>query len=130
MKKLLKITSLLAVVAMLLLALTGCGGKKIVGTMDDDKGKATAVATFDSKDKLKEFKITYNYKDKDEAEDDYEDIKDMFEEIGGKVKKSGKKITVTIKGKDLAKQKDVDLDELDREYMEDAIESMGYEIKD
>ena len=38
--------------------------------------------------------------------------------------------TVTIKGKDLAKQKDVDLDELDREYMEEAIEDMGFEIKD
>ena len=129
MKKLLKITSLLAVVAMLLLALTGCGGKKIVGTMDDDKGKATAVATFDSKDRLKEFKITYNYKDKDEAEDDYESIKDMFEDVG-KVKKSGKKITITIKGKDLAEQSNKELDEIDREYMEDAIESMGFEIKD
>ena len=130
MKKLLKITSLLAVVAMLLLALTGCGGKKVVGTMEDDDGKGKAVATFDSKDRLKELKLTYEYKDKEDAEDSYEAIKDMFEDIGGKVKKSGKKITVTIKGKDLAEQKDVDLDELDREYMEDAIESMGFEIKD
>jgi hypothetical protein len=36
MKKLLKVTSLLAVLAMLLLALTGCGGKKLTATMKED----------------------------------------------------------------------------------------------
>ena len=129
MKKLLKITSLLAVVVMLLLALTGCGGKKIVGTMEEDDGKGKAVATFDSKDRLKELKITYEFKDKDDAEDAYDGAKEMFEEVG-KVKKSGKKITITIKGKDLAEQSNKELDEIDRDYMEDAIESMGFEIKD
>ena len=129
MKKLLKITSLLAVVAMLLLALTGCGGKKLVGTMKDDDGKGKVVCTFDSKDRLKEMKITYEYKDKDDAKDAYDAIKEMFEDVG-KVKKSGKKITVTVTGKKIAEEKDVDLDDLDREYMEKAIESMGFEVKD
>lgn len=129
MKKLLKIASILAVVAMLLISLTGCGGNKIVGTMKDDDGKAKVVATFDSKDRLKEMTFTYEFKDKDDAEDAYDSMKDMFEDVG-KIKKSGKKITIKIKGKDLAEESNMDYDDVDKDYITDAIEGMGFEIKD
>ena len=129
MKKLLKITSLIAIVVMALLALTGCGGKKLVGTIKEDDYKVKLVATFDSKDRLKTMTMTATYKDKDDAKDAYDSAKDTYEDVG-KVKKSGKKVTVTIKGKDLAKELDQDLDDIDRDYIEKFAKSMGFDIDD
>ena len=129
MKKLFKITSLIAVLAMLLLALTGCGGKKLVGNLEEDGYKVKLVATFDSKDRLKQMTMTATYDDTDEAKDAYDGAKETYEDFG-KVKRSGKKVTVTIKGKELAEQVDKDYDEIDRDYVEDFAEKMGFEIKD
>ena len=129
MKKLLKVTSLLAVLAMLLLALTGCGGKKLTATMKEDDYKGKLVATFDSKDRLKQMTITVTYKDKDDAKDAYDSAKEVYEDFG-KVKRSGKKITVTIKGKDLAEETGKDYDDIDRDYIEKFAETMGFDVKD
>ncbi len=128
MKKLLKITSLIAIVVMALLALTGCGGKKLVGNIKEDDYKVKLVATFDSKDRLKTMTMTATYKDTDDAKDAYDSAKDLYE--FGKVKRSGKKVTVTIKGKELAEELDKDYDDIDRDYVEKFAETMGFDIKD
>lgn len=128
MKNLLKVTSLLAVLVMLLLALTGCGGNKIVGTMEDDESKSKIEATFDKDDNLKQLVITAKYKKTEDAKDAYESAKDTFE--FGKVKRSGKKVTVTIKAKDLAENSGMDEDKLDKDTVKQLIEFMGFEIKD
>lgn len=129
MKKLLKITSLLAVLVMLLAALTGCGGNKIVGTMEEDGNKSKVVATFDKDDKLKKLEITYEYKNADDAKDAYKEMKDEDAE-GYKIKRSGKKITVKMDAKSFAKQTGADEDRLTKDNMKELIKFMGYEIKD
>lgn len=128
MKKLLKITGLLAVVAMLLLALTGCGGNKLVGTLKEDDYKGKVEATFDKDDKLKKMVITMTYKDTDDAKDSYDDAKETFE--SGKVKRSGKKVTVTFNAKDFAEMSNQDEDDIDKNLIKKFIETMGFEIKD
>lgn len=126
MKKLLKVTSLLAVVAMLLLALTGCGGSKIVGTMESDGVKSKAVASFDKDDKLKKIEISYTFESSDDAKDFYEEMKEDSD--GYKVKRSGKKVTVSAKAKDFAEQ--MGADEVTKEDMESFLEFTGYDIED
>lgn len=129
MKNLLKVTSLLAVLAILLFALTGCGGNKLVGTMEKDDYTSKVEASFNSKDKLTKLVITYKYNSTSDAKDAYKEWKDEDAE-GYKVKRSGKKITVTVKAKDFAEQTGADEDELTKENMEKLIEYMGYELKD
>ena len=129
MKKLLKITSLIAVVAMLLLALTGCGGNKIVGTMEEDGNKSKVVATFDKNDNLKKLEITYEYKNADDAKEAYEEMKKEDAE-GYKIKKSGKKVTVKMDAKSFAKQTGADEERLTKDNMKELIKFMGYEVKE
>lgn len=126
MKKLLKITSLLAVVAMLLLALTGCGGSKLVGTMESNGVKSKAVASFNKDDKLTKIEISYTFDSTDDAKDFYDEMKEDSD--GYKVKRSGKKVTVSSKGKDFAKE--MDEDEISKDDMESYLKLMGYEIED
>ncbi|MBR2704267.1 MAG: hypothetical protein IKE91_02245 [Clostridia bacterium] len=129
MKKLLKIASLIAVVAMLILALTGCGGNKLVGTMEEDGNKSKVVASFNKDDKLTKLVITYTYDSASDAKDAYKEMKDQDAE-GYKIKRSGKKITVTVKAKDFAKQTGADEDELTKDNMKQLLKFMGYDIED
>ncbi len=130
MKKLLKITSLLAVVAMLLLALTGCGGNKLVGTMEEDGNKSKIEMSFDKNDKLTKMVMTYEFKDKDAAKEMYDSSKEEAKDSGIKVKKSGKKVTITMKAKDFADKFGADADQLDKDTMKEFAKFMGYELKD
>ena len=129
MKKLLKITSLLAVLAIVLCILSGCGGNKIVGTMEEDGTKSKIVATFDKDDNLKTLEVTYEYKNADDAKDAYKEMKDEDAE-GYKIKRSGKKITVKMDAKSFAKQTGADEDRLTKDNMKELIKFMGYEVKD
>ncbi len=130
MKKLLKITSLIAVVAMLLLALTGCGGNKIVGTMEEDGNKSKIEMSFDKNDKLTKMVMTYEFKDKDAAKEMYDSSKEEAKDSGIKVKKSGKKVTITMKANDFSKKFGVEADQLDKDTMKQFAKFMGYEIKE
>ena len=114
MKNLLKITGIIAVIAMILLALTGCGGNKLVGKLkeDDYKGKV----------------ITMTYNDTDDAKESYEDAKETFE--SGKVKRSGKKVTVTLKAKDFAEMSHQDEEDIDKDIIEKFLKAMGFELDD
>ena len=129
MKKLLKITSLLAVLAIVLCILSGCGGNKIVGTMEEDGTKSKIVATFDKDDNLKALEVTYEYKNADDAKDAYEEMKDEDAE-GYKIKRSGKKVTVKMDAKSFAKQTGANEDRLTKDNMKELIKFMGYEVKD
>lgn len=129
MKKLLKITSLLAVLAIVLCILSGCGGNKIVGTMEEDGTKSKIVATFDKDDNLKALEVTYEYKNADDAKDAYKEMKDEDAE-GYKIKRSGKKVTVKMDAKSFAKQTGANEDRLTKDNMKELIKFMGYEVKD
>lgn len=130
MKNLLKVTSLLAVLVMLLVALTGCGGNKLVGTMEEDGNKSKIEMSFDKNDKLTKMVMTYQFKDKDDAKELYESSKDEAKDTGIKVKKSGKKVTITMKAKDFSEKFGVDADELDKDTMKKFAKYMGFELKD
>ena len=114
MKKLLKITGLLAVIAIALVILSGCGGNKLVGTMEEDGNKSKVVATFDKNDNLKKLEITYEYKNADDAKEAYEEMKKEDAE-GYKIKKSGKKVTVKMDAKSFAKQTGADEERLTKD---------------
>ena len=130
MKNILKITGLLAVLVMLLVALTGCGGNKIVGTMEEDGNKSKIEMSFDKNDKLTKMVMTYEFKNKDDAKEMYESSKEEAKDSGIKVKKSGKKVTITMKAKDFSEKFGADADQLDKDTMKQFAKFMGYEIKD
>ena len=130
MKNILKVTSLLAVLVMLLVALTGCGGNKIVGTMEEDGNKSKIEMSFDKNDKLTKMVMTYEFKNKDDAKEMYESSKEEAKDSGIKVKKSGKKVTITMKAKDFSEKFGADADQLDKDTMKQFAKFMGYEIKD
>ena len=73
MKKTAKSVLLFMVMAMLLLALTGCGNK-IVATKDSDEGKETIEIKFKG-DKADKVTMSYTFKDKDDAEETEKAIK-------------------------------------------------------
>ena len=129
MKKILKITGLLAVIAIALVILSGCGGNKLVGTMEEDGSKSKVVATFDKNDNLKNLEITYEYKNADDAKEAYEEMKKEDAE-GYKIKKSGKKETVKMDAKSFAKQTGADEERLTKDNMKELIKFMGYEVKE
>jgi ABC-type Na+ efflux pump permease subunit len=130
MKNILKVTSLLAVLVMLLVALTGCGGNKIVGTMEEDGNKSKIEMSFDKNDKLTKIVMTYEFKNKDDAKELYDSSKEEAKDTGIKVKKSGKKVTITMKAKDFSDKFGVEADQLDKETMKSFAKFMGYELKD
>ena len=130
MKNILKVTSLLAVLVMLLVALTGCGGNKIVGTMEEDGNKSKIEMSFDKNDKLTKMVMTYEFKNKDDAKELYDSSKEEAKDTGIKVKKSGKKVTITMKAKDFSDKLGVEADQLDKETMKSFAKFMGYELKD
>lgn len=130
MKNILKVTSLLAVLVMLLVALTGCGGNKIVGTMEEDGNKSKIEMSFDKNDKLTKMVMTYEFKNKDDAKELYDSSKEEAKDTGIKVKKSGKKVTITMKAKDFSDKFGVEADQLDKETMKSFAKFMGYELKD
>ena len=116
-----------AVIFTLLFALTGCGGDKLVGTQDIDGVKSTIEITF-KKDVAEKIKMTEEFKSDDNAKEAYDSIKDEYKD--GKVKRSGKKVTVEIKAEDFMKQAGVtDKSEMTKENFEKLLKLMGYEIK-
>jgi len=130
MKNILKVTSLLAVLVMLLVALTGCGGNKLVGTMEEDGNKSKIELSFDKDNKLKKMVMTYEFKNKDDAKEMYESSKKEAEGSKIKVKKSGKKVTITMTAEAFADKFGVEKDKLDKDTMKDFVKYMGYELKD
>ena len=145
MKKAIKISAILAIIAMLMLALTGCG-------KDESKNKSSnndnLVATKNGEDSFfgkYEETVEISFKDNKadkivmtrelEDEEKAESISSVFEYLdesemeGMKVERDGKKIIITLEPKTFAEQESLNDEDLSRDSLKKELEEDGYEIK-
>ncbi len=145
MKKAIKISAILAIIAMLMLALTGCG-------KDESKNKSSnndnLVATKSGEDSFfgkYEETVEISFKDNKadkivmtrelEDEEKAESISSVFEYLdesemeGMKVERDGKKIIITLEPKTFAEQESLNDEDLSRDSLKKELEEDGYEIK-
>ena len=137
MKKTVKSSLLVAVLAILLLALTGCGGNKLVATKSESnelfgKYEEKIEITF-KKDKVDKVVMTMEFENEDKAKgiaalynmSKDEDMKDI------KVEQKGKKLVMTMDAKAFTAQegnKDDD-SSLTKESIKKSLEEAGYKVK-
>ena len=145
MKKAIKISAILVIIAMLMLALTGCG-------KDESKNKSSnndnLVATKSGEDSFfgkYEETVEISFKDNKadkivmtrelEDEEKAESISSVFEYLdesemeGMKVERDGKKIIITLEPKTFAEQESLNDEDLSRDSLKKELEEDGYEIK-
>lgn len=135
MKKTLKIALLVAFMAVILFALTGCGNKLVVTKEEESMGMKMKEETEISfkNDKINKAKTTYTFDDKDTASgmkafmtlgtsmsDDYEGIE---------IKQSGKKIIIEYSSAEaFANMNDVDED-ITKDELKEHYEENEYKVK-
>lgn len=133
MKKTLKISALLAIIAIMLVSLTGCFKNKIVATKHVDADKSM-VGAYDEKieitfkkDKADKIVWTMEF----DAEDKAEKMSSLYKEFikEADVDQKGKKIVITIKTKDFADQNDMKEEDLTKDNLVKKLEDQGYTVK-
>ena len=133
MKKAIKISAILAIIVMLMLALTGCG-------KDESKNKSSnndnLVATksgedsfFGKYEETVEISFKDNKADKIVMTRELEEYLDESEMEGMKVERDGKKIIITLEPKTFAEQESLNDEDLSRDSLKKELEEDGYEIK-
>lgn len=136
MKKTAKSIVLALVMGLLLIALTGCGGNKLVATKssdDDFMGKYEEKIEISFKDdKADQIVWTMEFEDEDKAES----VASIFklasssdEDVKIDVEQKGKKVTLKMDAKSFASQEDMDDDSLSKEKMKKSLEDEGYTVK-
>ena len=127
MKKTIKSSLLLIVMAVILFALTGCANSKLVATKSNSEGgmKYEEKIEITFKNKLaNKFKMTMEFEDESTAKMLGEYLKD---EEG--FKQDGKKIIYEMNVEEYAKQEGVKKEELTRDYLKKELEKDGYKVK-
>lgn len=143
MKKTLKISVILAIIAMLMLTLTGCGNdskkksenNNLVATKSGEdsffgKYEETVEISFKD-DKADKIVMTRDLEDEEKAES----ISSVFEYLdesemeGMKVERDGKKIIITLEPKTFAEQESLNDEDLSRDSLKKELEEDGYTIK-
>lgn len=131
MKRTSKSILLVAIMAILLLALTGCGGDKLVATKSSDFGDEKIEISFED-DKAKEMVWTIECEDKDEAKEAVETFEQLSENMDGiKAEQKGKKVVLTIEVEAFAALSGADVDDeaMSKDEFKKALEEDGYEVK-
>lgn len=134
MKKATKSILLFMVMAVLLLALTGCGeNKKIVATKDgeDDffgKYKETIEITFKNK-KADKIVMTRDLESEEVAKSIEKIIGYLNTDEGIKFEVDGKKVTITYKPEAYAKEEKLEDKDLTRESLVKELKDAGYDVK-
>ena len=139
MKKTLKVLLLVAFMAVVLFALTGCGDKLVATkeTEDATMGNIEEKIEFTfKKDKLNTVKMTYKFEDKEtaeEAEKDFNDLMDLVAEYGDEeldveVKRNGKKLTIKLDASTFASMEGEDV-EISKDELKEELEDEGYKVK-
>lgn len=137
MKKILKSSLLLTLMAVLLLSLVACGGNKLTATKETDedgvKYKEELVISFKN-DKADSVKFTFTFENEDDAKSMYS----MFEllneystdeeKFAENLKQDGKKLTGEINPKLLSNDED-DESSLSKENLKKSLEESGYTVK-
>ena len=145
MKKTAKSVLLLTIMAMLLLALTGCGESKLVATRshssdDENDSMAAFLGSFEETIEItfknkKADKVTWTFEleDEDKAKTVAEVYKSAAEEdedmSGMEVKQDGKKVIMTMDSKALKEISGVENDDTSKETIKKDLEEDGYKVK-
>ena len=128
MKKAIKISAILAIIAMLMLALTGCG-------KDESKNKSSnndnLVATKSGEDSFfGKYEETVEISFKDNKADKIVMTRELEdEEKAESISSDGKKIIITLEPKTFAEQESLNDEDLSRDSLKKELEEDGYEIK-
>lgn len=134
MKKTAKSILLFMVMAVLLLALTGCGeNKKLVATKDgeDDffgKYKETVEITFKDK-KADKIVMTRELESEEVAKSIEKVIGYLNTDEGMKFEVNDKKVTITFKPEAYAKEEGLKDSDLSRDSLKKELEDAGYKVK-
>lgn len=135
MKKTLKISLIFAVLAMFMLSLTGCAGKKLVATKKTSADDSLFGAyeerieiTF-KKDQADKIVWTMEFEDEDTAKTVAGFYEMAKSEINGlEINQDGKKIVLKMNAKDFADSSSLK-DDLSRDGMKKSLEEAGYTVK-
>ncbi|MCR5146235.1 MAG: hypothetical protein K6B70_02675 [Clostridia bacterium] len=136
MKKLVKGSLLLMVVAMMLMALTGCGKNKLVATKSNSADNSL-LGAYDEKievtfknDKADKIVWTLEFKDESKAKSAAGLYNMASSEIEGlEVKQDGKKVILNMSVKAFANTADMKDEDLSRDAFKKALEEQGYTVK-
>lgn len=135
MKKSLKILLVVAFMATLLLALTGCGNKLVATKTTDEDGEKVEerIEVSFKNDKVNKVKMTYTF----EKEETAESMKAIFtlgmsmagEEIEGfNVEQKGKKVIIEVDEKAFAEMSEEEAG-MSKEELKEELEEQGYKVK-
>lgn len=139
MKKMLKSLLIVAFLAVVLVALTGCGNKIVATKTTEETNFYGDTIKYDEKveikfkgDTVKSVKMTYKF----ESEDEATEMKAMFdlakafmgEEVEFEVKQSGKKLSIELDAEAYAEMEGGDL-EVSKDELKEELEEDGYKVK-
>lgn len=132
MKNIRKSIILVAMLAAILLALTGCGSKKLVATKSTDqygvKYEETMEVSFKNNE-ANEIVWTFEFDDETFAEQ-YAKVYDSFtSDDGFKIERDGKKVTLTLDSEAFAKLQNGSKSDNSREAVKKSLEDEGYTVK-
>ncbi len=136
MKKSLKILLIVAFMATLLLALTGCGNKLVATKETTENGmtfKEKVEVSF-KKDKIDKVKMTYTFDDEETAET-MKAILTMGMSMAGdeleglEVEQKGKKVIMKLDAKAFAEMEGASEVDVDKDTLKEQLEEEGYKVK-
>lgn len=136
MKKTLKMLLVVAFMALVLFALTGCGDKLVATRETEEMGMKMEekVEISFKKDTINKVKMTYTFEDKETAES----MKSLLslgmsmseEEMSGlEIKQSGKKVIMELDAEAYAEMSGEELEEVSKDELKEQLEEEGYEVK-
>lgn len=139
MKKIAKSATLLLIMGIALVLLTGCGGNKLVATKTTEDGtvgkyKEEMTVTFKN-DKVNEIEMSMEFDDEQKAKAmkaSYDMIVSMSDDEslkGMKVEQKGKKLIVKMDAKAYAESAGASEDSMTKDALKSALEAQGYEVK-
>lgn len=138
MKKTIKSSALLLVIAMILFTLTGCMGNKLVATKSNEDsmfGKYEEKVEISFKnDKADKITITTEYEEEEKAESAASlyklAINSGEEELKGlEVEQKGKKVILKMDAKAFSSQEGMKDEDLTKDNIKKALEEDGYKVK-
>ena len=131
MKKIAKSLLLVLIMATMLLALTGCGGNKLVATKSSDEYEEKIEISFKD-DKIKEVVMTMEFDEESKAEEFVALFKLLGEEAEGiEVEQKNKKVVITLDAETFAEMEGIDADDksMSKEEIKKSLEEDGYKVK-
>lgn len=145
MKKTLKVSLLIACLLVVLLALTGCGGNKLVATKEVEATEETAKHTEEievsfKNDKIDNVKMTFIFENADTAKkyvDDYNAMFEMLKKLDEeskinipKLTQKGKKAIMELDAKTFAEMAGNEEEvNMTKEELRKSLEEDGYKVK-